>query len=98
MALPVHPLTSLNRLRLAVRLDGGALQVLDFETFGRSEEWKRNVLSNTAVRTLALSQLPEGEYTLDVYALDPGFILDRIDVLLDGAADLYGAPPIAGAL
>jgi len=98
VALPVHPLTSLNRLRLAVRLDGGALQVLDFETFGRSEEWKRNVLSNTAVRTLALSQLPEGEHTLDVYALDPGFILDRIDVLLDGAADLYGAPPIAGAV
>ena len=98
VALPVHPLTSLNRLRLAVRIDGGALQVLDFETFGRSEEWKRNVLSNTAVRTLALSQLPEGEHTLDVYALDPGFILDRIDVLLDGAPDLYGAPPIAGAL
>lgn len=98
VALPVHPLTSLNRLRLAVRLDGGALQVLDFETFGRSEEWKRNVLSNTAVRKLALSQLPGGEHTLDVYALDPGFILDRIDVMLDGAPDLYGAPPIADAL
>lgn len=35
VALPVHPLTSLNRLRLAVRLDGGALQVLDFEIYPR---------------------------------------------------------------
>jgi hypothetical protein len=26
--------------------------------------------------------------------MDPGFLLDRIDVRLDGAPDYYGAPPI----
>lgn len=92
VAIPAHPLTSANGLKLAVRLDGGPVQILDFETFGRSEEWKQNVLSNTAVRVLPVSQLPGGKHRLDVYALDPGFLLDRIDVKLDGAPDTYGAP------
>jgi hypothetical protein len=96
VAIPVHALTSGNRLRLAVRLDEGPLQVLDFQTFGRSEEWKRNVLTNTAVRNVALKRLPAGRHRLQVYPLDPGFILDRIDVRLDGAPDYYGAPPSDG--
>jgi hypothetical protein len=92
VGIPVHPLTSDNHLKLAIRVDGGALQVLDFETFGRSEEWKLNVLSNTAVRTIPLSQFPGGKHRLEIYAMDPGFILDRIDVALEGAPNYYGAP------
>ena len=93
VALPVHPLTSENGLRLAVQLNDGPLELLDFRTFGRSEEWKQNVLTQTAVRTIRLRQLAKGSRRLRVYALDPGFILDRIDVRLDGAPDYYGAPP-----
>ena len=93
VGLPVHPLTSKTRLRLAVRLDGAPVQIFDFETFGRSEEWKKNVLSNTAVRTASISQLAAGMHRLELYAPDPGFLLDRIEVRLDGAPDLYGAPP-----
>jgi hypothetical protein len=92
VAIPSHPLTSANGSKLAIRLDGGPVQVLDFETFGRSEEWKQNVLTNTAARTLPLSQLPGGKHRLEVFAVDPGFLLDRIDVKLDGAPDTYGAP------
>jgi hypothetical protein len=91
VGVPVHALTSKNRLRLAVRIDGGPLQTLDFQTFGRSDEWKRNVLTNAAVRTVALARLPSGPHRLEVYPLDPGFILDRIEVRLDGAPDYYGA-------
>ena len=93
VALPTHPLTGDGRARVAYRLDGGALAVADFATVGRSDEWKRNVLSNTAVRAAALPRLKPGRHTLQVYALDPGVTLDRIDVVLDGAPDLYGAPP-----
>jgi hypothetical protein len=92
VAVPAHPLTSANGLKLAVRLDGGPVQMLDFETFGRSEEWKQNVLTNTAVRTLPLSQFAGGKHQLEIYALDPGFLLDRIDLQVDGAPDTYGAP------
>ncbi|MCW4462901.1 glycosyl hydrolase 115 family protein [Sphingomonas sp. BT-65] len=94
VAIPVHPLTSENGLRIAVQLDDGLVQLLDFRTFGRSEEWKQNVLTNTAVRTIPIRQLAKGAHRLRIHALDPGFILDRIDVRLDGAPDYYGAPPV----
>ena len=94
VALPVHPLTSANRLRIAVRVDGGDPTILDYQSFGRSEEWKRNVLSNSATRDISLPQLPAGAHRIDLEALDPGFLLDRIDVRLDGAPDYYGAPPV----
>jgi hypothetical protein len=93
VALPAHLLTSTHGLRLGVQVDDGAIQVLDFETHGRSEEWKRNVLSNSAVRSIALPRLAAGAHQVRLYALDPGFLLDRVDVRLDGAHDYYGAPP-----
>ncbi|CAN7260841.1 glycosyl hydrolase 115 family protein [Pseudoduganella sp. LjRoot289] len=94
VALPVHPLTSANKLRLGVSLDGGPVEVLDFATYGRSDEWKRNVLSNSAVRSLVRPQLARGRHRLQLYAMDPGFLLDRIDIIPDGAPDFYGAPPV----
>ncbi|MTV41038.1 hypothetical protein GM676_26085 [Duganella radicis] len=92
VALPVHPLTSENQVRVAYRLDDGPMQLLDFATRGRSDEWKRNVLSNTAVRSVRLDELPPGAHRLQVFALDPGFVLDRIEVRFDGAPNYYGKP------
>jgi hypothetical protein len=93
IALPVHPLTSNNQLRLAYRLDDGELGVLDFRTQGRSDEWKRNVLSNTAIKSLPIQHLNAGKHRLNLYAMDPGFLLDRIDIIPDGALRYYGAAP-----
>lgn len=90
--IPTHPLTSANGVRLAYSLDGGALQLLNFETSGRSDEWKRNVLSNSAVRIYELAALAPGRHNLKIYALDPGVILDRIEVAFDGAPIYYGKP------
>ena len=94
IALPVHPLTSADGLRIAIQIDDGPLQTLDFRTFGRSEEWKQNVLTNSAIRSIPLRQLAKGAHHLRIHALDPGFILDRIDIRLDGAPDTYGGPPL----
>jgi len=94
VAAPVHALTSGNRLRIAVQLDDGPLQVVDYTTVGRSDEWKRNVLGNMAVRSSALARLDPGLHTLRVYALDPGVVLDRIDVVMDGAPEYHGMPPM----
>jgi hypothetical protein len=41
----------------------------------------------------ALARLKPGPHTLRVFALDPGVVLDRIDVVLDGAPQYYGMPP-----
>ncbi len=93
IALPVHPLTPANGLRLGVRVDDQPVQVLDFETFGRSDAWKQDVLTNTAVMSLRLPQLVAGAHRLEIYAIDPGFILDRMDIVPDDAPKYYGAPP-----
>lgn len=93
VAVPVHPLTSNDKLRIAVSLDGAAFEELDFATHGRSEEWKANVLSNTAVRKLVRENVGSGRHELRVRALDPGFILDRFELSFDGAPAFYGRPP-----
>lgn len=94
VAVPVHPLTAANRLRIGIAVDDRAITTLDYQTHGRSEAWKANVLANSAAQTIRLGQLAAGAHRVRVYALDPGFVLDRIDVRLDGAPDYYGAPPI----
>ena len=93
VAVPEHPLTAADRVRFAVGLDGGAPVVVDTATAGRSEQWKEDVLSNMAVRTWRAGRLEPGMHTLTVRALDPGVVLDRIDVVFDGAPDYYGMPP-----
>ncbi len=94
VAVPEHPLTAGDGVRFAVSLDGGVPAVIDTATAGRSERWKEDVLSNMAVRTWRAGRLEPGMHTLTVRALDPGVVLDRIDVLLDGAPDYYGMPPL----
>ncbi|WP_235531768.1 glycosyl hydrolase 115 family protein [Sphingomonas sp. Leaf67] len=90
--LPTHPLNAEQHLRVKIRVDGGALQTLDYATFGRSDEWKRNMLSNTAVRSLTFPQLAAGRHTVELFAASPGLLVDRIEVRLDGAPANYGAP------
>lgn len=93
VAVPTHPLSATGRLRLGVSLDEGPIEVLDFATQGRSEEWKLNVLSNTAQKSTRYPQLAAGSHRLKIYALDPGVVLDRIELAQDGAPSYYGAPP-----
>jgi hypothetical protein len=71
----------------------GAPEVVDTTTAGRSEQWKEDVLSNMAVRTWRAGRLKPGMHTLAVHAPDPGVVLDRIDVMMEGAPDYDGMPP-----
>ena len=89
--LPTRPLHPGLGVRIVVSLDDGPLQVLDYATIGRSDEWRNNVLSNTGVRTIPLKMLYPGSHELKVYAIDPGVMIDRIEVDLDGATKHYGA-------
>ncbi len=81
--LPTHPLNKALGMRYAVSVDGGAPQVVNFKTEGRSTEWKNNVLSNNAVRKLDLPALPPGKHQLKLYLIDPGVIVDRFLITLD---------------
>lgn len=76
--LPTHPINNNYKMRYAVSIDNGTLKVLDFKTQGRSEEWKQNVLRNSAIRKITVPDLNPGKHTLRIYMIDPGVILDRI--------------------
>lgn len=47
--LPSHPLDE-KQLRFAISVDEAVPQTVSYETKGRSEEWKENVLRNQAIR------------------------------------------------
>jgi hypothetical protein len=93
--LPTLPLNKSYGMRCAVAIDDRPLQVVDFvsNSTARTEEWKQNVLSNTAVRNLQGSPLKPGMHRLKVFAIDPGFVLDRVVINLGGMKDGFGVLP-----
>jgi hypothetical protein len=91
--LPTSPLNKHFGMRYAVSVDDGEWTVLDAKTSGRSEEWKQNVLSNSAVREVRWASLPAGRHRLKIYGIDPGLILDRILIDLGGLRPFYGLLP-----
>ena len=91
--LPTHPTTPAASVRYGIAIDNGPMQVLDCRTVGRSEEWKQNVLSNSAQRQFMAPQLSPGPHTLKLYPLDPGVLLDRITIDLGGLQPSYGTIP-----
>lgn len=82
--LPTHPVNNKYSMRYAISVDNAPLQVVDFKTQGRSEEWKQNVLRNSAIKKIKTKRLKPGKHTLRIYMVDPGVILDRILVDLGG--------------
>lgn len=91
--LPTHPLNNKYSMRYAVSVDDGPLKIVDFRTFGRSEEWKKNVLSNRAERKVQLPLLDKGYHTLKIFSVDPGVALDEIRINLGGLKKAYSSLP-----
>ena len=75
--LPTHPIDA--QQRFTVSLDGSEPLTYTYNTQGRSEEWKQNVLRNYAV-VIARPQVfkPTGEHSLVITALDDGVVIDEI--------------------
>lgn len=92
-SLPTFPLNNDVGMRYAVTVDGGPLQVIDFQTYGRSDEWKQNVLRNQAERVMEMPFLQNGKHVLRCYAVDAGVILDRVLIDIGGLKKAYGLIP-----
>jgi hypothetical protein len=88
--LPTHPLNKDYGMRYAVQVDDRPVQILSFRTVGRSEEWKENVLRNSAVKSITIPMLKAGKHKITIYMVDPGVILDRIFLSVDGRKPPYG--------
>ena len=77
--LPNHPVEG-EELRFELSLDGGEGIVCSYQTIGRSEEWKVNVLRNQAIRRVVLKPQATVNHRLRFKALDKGVVLDQIKV------------------
>jgi hypothetical protein len=93
VALPILPVTSENRMRVAVQVDDAPMQVLDFTAPEFSARWLERVQSNAAVETVQNLRLKPGAHVVTIRALDPGFALDRLELAFVGAARAYGPVP-----
>ena len=91
--LPVHPLTNGHDVRIGVGLNAGKPQVISHKTYGRSETWKQNVLSNSAKVTSRHVIQKKGVNTFKIYAIDPGVIIDRIEIDTGGLPVHYSVLP-----
>jgi hypothetical protein len=76
---PNHPADG-TKIRYTIQLDNGPVQIIDYATEGRSEEWKQNVLTNHATRTTRHFVDRPGKHVLKIRAVDDGVILDQVKI------------------
>lgn len=77
--LPVHPIEE-GKLSFSLFLDNKPIaDEVRFETYGRSEEWKENVLRNQSIRTFRIP-CKKRLQKLKIKALTEGVIVDQIIV------------------
>lgn len=75
--LPTHPINGKD-LRIRVEVDGQPSDIISYRTYGRSEEWKQNILSNQAVRRITFPLGKSTSHRLTVHAIDEGILLDQV--------------------
>jgi hypothetical protein len=93
IGLPIFPITSDNGMRIAVSIDAQDPITLDLFAPEFSQAWREHVLSNASIQILPNLRLPPGAHTLEVYALDPGVVLDRFEIAFEGAPRAYVPVP-----
>jgi hypothetical protein len=74
--IPTHPLDG-GDLRFSVAVDDSQPVVFSLKEPFRSEQWKLNVLSGQARRSLTL-RIPAGPHNLTVRALDDHIVVDQV--------------------
>lgn len=90
--LPTHPINNNFGVRYAITIDDLPIQIIDVRTFGRSEEWKKNVLRNSSHTVSQHPKLKKGKHTLRIYWVDPGVTIQKIILDLGGLRPSYTGP------
>jgi hypothetical protein len=76
---PNHPVEG-TKIRYTIQLDNEPAITIDYATQGRSEEWKKNVLTNQAVRTTKHFLAKPGMHRIKITAVDDGVIVDQVKI------------------
>ncbi|WP_198680017.1 glycosyl hydrolase 115 family protein [Aureibaculum luteum] len=91
-AIPTHAFFKDRGVRCAVSIDDAEPVLLDFQTFGRSDNWKKNVLKNATIQVGKQVVNKAGKHTLKIWMVDPGVMLDQILIDLGGWKNSYAFP------
>ena len=78
--LPSHPVEG-NKLSFQLTLDGADSKEIEYQTYGRSEEWKQNILRGYAVRKITLPTNGKKKHKLTFRPLTPGVVLQEIRLI-----------------
>lgn len=91
-AVPTHAIHKGRGVRCAVAIDDAEPVIVDFQTLGRSDEWKQNVLKNASVKSVKQVVNKAGKHTLKIWMIDSAVMLDQILIDLGGWKSSYGFP------
>ena len=91
---PTQALTEHRDLRYAVSVDDGERAVASIDPDGgeHDPQWQQNVLRGTAIATTTHEIESDGIHTLQLRALDPGLVVDRIVIYTDRTRETYLGP------
>lgn len=83
--LPSQPIDADHQLRFAISIDGGA-PVIANATLKKTmdehnEEWQQNVLRAATIPTCQLPIPTTGEHILKITMVDPGMVIDKIEIV-----------------
>ena len=91
-AVPTHAPHAGIGVRCAVAIDDAEPVIVDFQTFGRSETWKENVLKNATVKSVKQIVNTAGKHTLKIWMVDAGVMIDQVLIDLGGWKKSYAFP------
>ncbi|MFI0430601.1 glycosyl hydrolase 115 family protein [Mariniflexile sp. HMF6888] len=91
-AVPTHANYEGRGVRCAVAIDDAEPVIVNFQTSGRSDEWKQNVLKNASVKSVKQIVNKAGKHTLKIWMVDSGVMLDQILIDLGGWKKSYAFP------
>ncbi|MWW25954.1 glycosyl hydrolase 115 family protein [Algibacter lectus] len=91
-AVPTHAPHAGIGVRCAVAIDDADPVIVDFQTQGRSEAWKENVLKNATVKAAKQIVNKAGAHTLKIWMVDPGVMIDQVLIDLGGWKASYAFP------
>lgn len=92
-AIPTHAFHDGRGVRCAMAIDDAEPVIIDFQTSGRSDAWKQNVLKNGAVKSSKQIINKAGKHKLKIWMVDPGVMIDQVLIDLGGWKKSYAFPP-----
>ena len=96
--IPTHRIHPGRSLRYAIAFDAQPPQIVNIDTAENDKTWAVNVLRAAAIGKTSHTINAPGPHTLKITMVDPGVVLDKIIVDLNGLRPSYLGPPetIAG--